>query len=491
MKEIIKGTTYLLIAQLAFIISGYLIHFGLGRLLGPELYGIYGVALSLITISTIITNSGIPLALSKYVSENESLAKIVKKTALKLQLILSFSLFLVFFLLADFIALLLNDLKLISYIRLIAFVIPCYAFYSLFSNYLNGLREFKKQSKTIIFYSLSKLIAIFTLVFLGFAVFGAIAGFMIAPFLAMVLGIYYSSKIKTMSRETFFPTRKIICFAAPMIVFSLSTTLIQNIDILAVKIFSPLELANKLTGFYNAASTISKIPYFLIPALTMALFPTISRLTSLKNHKLTRRYVQQALRYSLMFLLPFSFLVASTSPELMTLIYSKSYIDGSLPLPILTFGIMFLTLFVVTATIISGSGKPKIPMLILFFVVIIDYLLNFLLVPRYSLVGAAIATTFASALALIISSLYIVKNFKVLVSFSSFMRITLASLIIFLISMLTPVHGLLLLVKYAFLGFIYFVCLIVLKEIKKGDLRIFEDALPFGKRAVKLFEKFI
>ena len=53
---------YILTAQLVFMASGYLIHFGLGRLLGSELYGVYGVMLSLITITTIVLTAGIPQA---------------------------------------------------------------------------------------------------------------------------------------------------------------------------------------------------------------------------------------------------------------------------------------------------------------------------------------------------------------------------------------------------------------------------------------------
>ncbi|HDD36463.1 MAG TPA: hypothetical protein ENF50_03240 [Archaeoglobus veneficus] len=83
---ITKGTIYLGIAQLLFLISGYAIHVGLGRLLGPELYGIYAVVVSLITVVNLILTTGIPQTVSKFVSERPDLARSILKTSGKLQL---------------------------------------------------------------------------------------------------------------------------------------------------------------------------------------------------------------------------------------------------------------------------------------------------------------------------------------------------------------------------------------------------------------------
>jgi len=66
------------------MISGYVIYFGLARLLGPALYGIYGIVLFLISIVNVIVASRVSQAISKYVSAGENV-EIIKRTALKLQ----------------------------------------------------------------------------------------------------------------------------------------------------------------------------------------------------------------------------------------------------------------------------------------------------------------------------------------------------------------------------------------------------------------------
>ena len=78
--------------------------------------------------------------------------------------------------LAPLIADKLNDPSLVNYIRLLAFIIPVMALYSVYEGHLNGVRAFGKQAKTRIVYSLTKVFAVFALVFIGLKINGAIFG---------------------------------------------------------------------------------------------------------------------------------------------------------------------------------------------------------------------------------------------------------------------------------------------------------------------------
>ncbi|MEA1999447.1 MAG: oligosaccharide flippase family protein [Euryarchaeota archaeon] len=61
-QSVLRGTIYLMAAQAAFVASGYAIHIGLARLLGPSEYGIYAVVISLMTMVNLILTTGIPQA---------------------------------------------------------------------------------------------------------------------------------------------------------------------------------------------------------------------------------------------------------------------------------------------------------------------------------------------------------------------------------------------------------------------------------------------
>jgi O-antigen/teichoic acid export membrane protein len=61
-QNVTQGTIYLMFAQAAFVASGYAIHIGLARLLGPSDYGIYAVVISLMTMVNLIHTTGISQA---------------------------------------------------------------------------------------------------------------------------------------------------------------------------------------------------------------------------------------------------------------------------------------------------------------------------------------------------------------------------------------------------------------------------------------------
>ena len=110
-----KGTLYFMIAQVIFLMSGYVIHFGVARMITPEEYGRLGVILAILMMTQIFLQKGIPDAVVKYISEGRD-SRIVKKKALKVQLILSFIFTIVLISIAPIISNLLNDNELTNYI---------------------------------------------------------------------------------------------------------------------------------------------------------------------------------------------------------------------------------------------------------------------------------------------------------------------------------------------------------------------------------------
>jgi len=456
-------------AQLVFMASGYLIHFGLGRMLGPELYGVYGVMLSLITITTIVLTSGIPQAVSKYVSEGKD-PEAVRKTALKIQMVFAGIFFIAYLLLADYIALGLNDSSLVWLVRLTSIVLIPYAFYSIYQGYLNGLKKFGSQAKLTVLYSLAKVAGVFAFVLIGLKVAGAIIGFATA---SLIAGLAAFALFRKSSKNNF-ESKKLISFAIPVSIIALATTAITSIDVLAVKAFT----TSIDTGYYAAASVISKVILVLVAPMTVTLFPSISTSISKNYIRLTRAYITKSIRYTLMFLAPIAVLFFSTSSELISLIYTSSFIQGGEALQILAVGITLFSLFSILSAIISGSGKPHITMLILLSAVTLDIILNILLVPNIGITGAAWATTLSSLVAFMLSGIYVAKRFRVLADFKSVIRIGLASAITFYASSFINFSGIFLIAEYIILGGIYFAVLFILREINKEDIET-ASKIPF------------
>ena len=96
MASVIKGTSFFIIAQTVFLASGYVIHAGLGRMLGPKEYGIFGVILYLLTQTQIFLRTSIQRAASKYIAEEESKKEAIKKLTFRYQIILSAIIFITY-----------------------------------------------------------------------------------------------------------------------------------------------------------------------------------------------------------------------------------------------------------------------------------------------------------------------------------------------------------------------------------------------------------
>jgi len=471
-KVLAKGTIYMMSAQLVFLIGGYVIHFGLGRYLGPELYGTFGIMLSLLTICRVLVESGTVGAVSKYSAERKELAVEIKNQAIKIQIIFALIISLFLFISAHLIANLLKDSTLTAYIRFIVFFIPISSLYAVYFGLLNGIRAFGKQATISIIYEATKVLMVFTLVFLGFKVWGAMGGYLIATAVSLIMAHHYwMSKDGGNTGVTGnLKMSKIIKFAAPVILFSLAFNLVISLDLFFVKaIFGEKAQA----GFYTSAAALSKVPYFVFIALSGTLFPSIAKSTSGKgNEELTRRYINQSLRYTLILLIPCAFIISATSRDLVSLVYTDRYLAAAFPLSILIFGLTFLCLFIILTTVITASGNPRVSLVMVLVLLVVNILLNRTLVSIYGLIGAAAATTITGFLGVLISGIYVYNRFHSLMSLLSLFRILIASSIIYIVARVFPISGISLIGFYVGLLLTYFVLLFVFREIRKEDIEL-------------------
>lgn len=467
--SVIKGTILLTVSSVVFLISGYIINVWLGRHLGPTAYGMYGVVISLMTIVNIIQTAGLPQAVSKFIAEKPDKKDSIIATALKIQLFITIFISTLIFFLAPFLALNLNDVALIPYLQLSAAVFLFYGVYALYIGVFNGLHAFKKQALVSSIYSIVKVVGVIALT-LFFGLSGAIGGFIVAPLIAVLFGLYIPKK-----GNASFPYKKLLLFSLPLIGFSVLSTLQHSIDLFFIK---AIVHDSQSSGFFTAAQNIARIPYFGLSAFATVIFPSISQSVSQNLHEKTRKIFNDALRYILILLLPTTMLISSTSSQIVSLLYSKVYLVASSPLSILIFGYGFLTLFTILSNILSGAGSPKTSMIIAGSGAIINSILCYILIPRYGLNGAAIATTIGGGITCTMAGVSIYRKFGTLTYPASAFKIFGASLLVYIVSFLiaTPVY--LLPLKYAVLGLMYVGLLFVLKEIRQDDKRRVYELVP-------------
>ncbi|KCZ70616.1 membrane protein involved in the export of O-antigen and teichoic acid [Candidatus Methanoperedens nitroreducens] len=468
-----QGAVYLMISNIIFLGSGYAIHVGLGRLLGPEDYGIFGVTIAIITFVGLLLRSGITQAASKFIAEDTEKSKIIAQKTAKLQFVFGITVFLIYFFSSELIADMFGDKELIPYIKLSSFAILTYAVFALYLNIVNGLKHYGDQARMLSIYSLAKLGGVFLLVALGFGIYGAVIGFILAPVAGAIAGIKYL-KIDFIKNIGDFDIKKLIYFAAPLTVFAVSYNLIGSIDLFLVK---SILSENIYTGYYTASGTIARVPAFLFLGLSMALFPAVSKAVIKKDQTLTTSYIQDSLRYMLMLIIPVSFLINATADDLVSFLYSAKYAPAAEPLKILIFGWALLALFQLLATILSAGGYPRLPAYIVCLSLLISFLFNSILIPVYGLPGAALATTVTGLFAVSLAALYVHKIYRASVGLSSILKIFGASVVVNFLAGNIKIHHYFLPIEYIILFGIYILFLFFLREINNKDFQTFKNLI--------------
>jgi len=468
--SLLKGTFYIGISQIIFILSGYVINFWLARYLGPNNYGIYGVIISFLNIIRLVSTGGFTQAVSKYCTENENLAHSIKTSILRILTPFSIFIAIICYFFSPLIAIILKDNKLIPFIRISVPVIPLFTIYAIFQGYFNGLHLFNKQSYLSITYSLLKLIFII-LLSTYFGLYGTIVGFIVALIGTILVGILFSEKGKV----DYFNSLKLIKFALPIGIYSIAFLFLINLNILMVK---SILRENILTGYYNASLTISNIPIFILSGVFGSIIlPSTSNSIKRKSMEKTKNLINRWIKLSLIISLPILFLFSFTSSKLINFLYSEQYSPSSKTLSILIYGMVLLAISDMLATILKGAGKPNIPMIIALVSLILNFILNLYLIPNYQLIGAAISTSFIGLLVVFLTSYIIYKEFKTLISFKSFLKIILASLITSVPLIFITLPKYLLPIEYMFSIVIYFIVLYFIKEITREDIEKIRQTL--------------
>ncbi len=491
-NRLAKATFWIVVSEIIFNLSGFVIHSVVGRILGPAEYGRYALIITLTTMVIILIGNGIPTAMAKYISEiftsNPPLIKIIKHQTIMLQSILIGLVTLIFFLAAPLIAKLLGDPTLTPLFRLSTLIIPAFAAASFYFSYYTGLHQFNIQASVKTARSLFRLIFIITLAYF-FKVKGAIIGYITAPLAIFFLGLLIDKfkitpllktreaqwKKQSSTNSPFlkpnFDWHKLVNYAWQIILFFLAYELLTSIDLFMVK--SILQSDFK-TGIYNASLVIGRIPYYLFYALTVVLFPTISKTTAEKDTSQTTNIINQSLRLMIILLIPSIILMSVFSKPLINLFYSSRYALASAPMAILVWGIGFLTIYYVFCFIMSGAGKVKRPMIISLIGLVINIILNYFLIHQYGIIGSAIATSITAILITLVMLYYVWIDFKVKVDLKTLLKVSLAGIIIYFLSFFFSQSHFFFVLWSIILFAFYLLLLYIFQEIKKEDLFFFK-----------------
>lgn len=407
-----------IVASGLFLVSGYVVNVWLGRLLGPEDFGRFGVVIALITILNLIQYSGIPQAVARFTAQSPADGPGILRLGAELQLGVALLLTFGLWASAGWVAAVLGDDSLAGPLRIGALVLPPYGLFTLLLAFHNGQRAYSRQTLTQAAHALIKVVLVIGLAY-PFKIMGAVTGYILAAGAGIIVGWHSLS-----GRRSRMPRLRFLRHAGGLSLFAVAAVGQLNVDLLLIKALAPDAAA---AGHYAAAQTVARIPYYILSGFAVLLLPAIAAAPDSMALRTTSR---RAIRGSLLIALPATALLVGTARPVMTLLYSADYAVAGETLTVLGIGMCFFAISSVIASILNGLGRAPKSALSAALGAAVTVLLGVILIPDLGGAGGALATTAGTgtslAIMLVLASRAVARPFPI----ASAARIGAVSLLI-------------------------------------------------------------
>ena len=390
-RKVLKNSIYNSSSVFISKIGGLIFTIILARLLLPELFGVYHLALAVGFMLLTFTDLGINGTLVRYVShaigKNEKdLASSYFRYLIKPKFILAFLSSLSLILLA-------NPLAFYVFHKPDLFlplqIVGVFLFFQSFLDFVEAgfisMQNFGYTTIRHIVYEGLRLILVPILILLGFSVYGALVGLVISVSMALFILTYfllrnYSFIIK--GKAVKIEKKRILRFLSSLTIGSISGVFFAYVDSIMIGIFMAVEYV----GFYRAGYNIV-FAFAGLASIAGVLFPVF---TQLEGDELENAF-KKVFKYTSMFAFPCAFGLLFIAEPIIKVVYGIDYLPAVLPMYILSFLIIISPLDFF-GTLFNAKEKPEYPAKLIIISSTLNVILNYFLILQIGMLGAAIAT---------------------------------------------------------------------------------------------------
>ncbi len=338
-NNFIKSTIILIFGGFLTKLLGMIIKIVLTRTISTEGIGIYSMILPTFNLFITLCSLGLPVAISKMVSEKEKSNKKIVLSAIPFILIFNLFLILILFLISPFLSTKLLHNK-ITYYPLIAigFTLPFICISSILKGYFFGKERMFPTTVSNIIEQLIRLFLTITIVAklmeysLTYAITGVVLINILSEGTSILVLMLFLPKHRNISLTDFNSDKLIL---KDLLNISIPTTGSRLIGSLCYFV-EPILLTYALTkiGYSNQFITIEYgiingyvyplllLPSFFTMAISNALLPVVSNSYSHRNYNYTKYKIKQAITLSLIIGIPCTLLCMSVPEYLLQFIYN-------------------------------------------------------------------------------------------------------------------------------------------------------------------------
>ena len=520
----VKQAAILAAAGILVRVLGFLYRVPLTNMIGDEGNGIYSAGYYIYTFFLVMSSAGLPVAISKMVSEKLSLGQFfaahkIFKTSLMVSFIIGFICSALMYFFAGELCNIIGSPD--SYYTIITLspTICVVSVMAVFRGYFQGMNttmptafsQVIEQIFNAVFSVLLAYIFIDNVLYsaaggtAGTGI-GALAGLIFIVFIYFLLRpsikrrVYYDKRLyKEESSKTI--TKNLIKLAVPIItgtaIFSMTNLIdMQMVNSRLAAAGFPQDKINalygQLTGKYV---TITTLPVSISTAVATAVLPAIAAGVAKKAFRDVSIKMNVALRVTMIISIPAAIGIGVLGDQILAMLY-PNYSEGGILLKVGSVSIIFLALSQIATGILQGLGKAYIPAVNAVIGAILKIPLNYILIsiPEINVVGAVISTIVCYAAASVLNFRALKKAARAKADYmGSIVKPLIASFFMAiacfgsykLVFYVTNMNTVSTIIAIVFGSVIYFIIMALIRGFRKEDL----DLIPMGGKIAVMLKK--
>jgi O-antigen/teichoic acid export membrane protein len=386
------------------------------RGLGPGEYGVFSIALGIISLVSVFAALGLYQGMLHFVAVYDSTGHRGKVRGtillgLRAQVAASLVSALAIFLLADWISsFFFNDPQLAPILKILAFSLP---FLVLTSTLMIIVQAFRKIEYKVYIRSILEIIAkiAFTVILfmLGYGVAGVALGLTLSSIFAFAVSLYTVQKkvypLLARKAKALYNPKELLHYSWPLFAIGFFYTLMSSIDTLML---GSLSIAYD-AGIYNVAHPTANLLTAVTTAFGTLFLPVITGLYAQKKTGEFAATFKVVTRWEFALIFPCLLFTVLFAPEILGTMFGKEYAVGAGALIILSIGIFLSSFTGEVKSILESIKRTKLIFYNTVFSGLLNVALNWWLIPLFgqsgnAIIGAAIAT----------AASYVVWNFLAL-----------------------------------------------------------------------------
>lgn len=407
LKIVLKNTFLIMFSQQASSLINFIQVIILTRYYGIKDYGILTTVGALPQTIIFVTELGInSIMLRLIASGKEKIEEIFPKVFI-IKLVLSLLYYIIILILVNIVK---YESELKYFIIITSTTILLNSYNQAVMSVYRAKENFKYESVIGIIQSVLSLIVIIVAINGSYRLNGIILGNLIANVLLTIYVYYDFNKyyIFKYFKIDYSKYSTLIKSSIPFALFGLVSPLFLNIDIIMLSRLSNYESV----GLYNAAYRIILFLFVIPFALNRALFPNLARLYDYNKSggTLFEKNFFNAYKVTVLLGFPISVGIFLLSEKIIHLLFSENF-NGSV-VPLKYFSIMLVFNFIRSIySVVLYSSKYEIQaIMVLAAGTIINVLLDYILIPKYNIVGACCASLI-SEIIICLATYYCVRKY--------------------------------------------------------------------------------